>query len=138
MRRTARSSWRRRRTRTRLRSRAGGAALVACAALAGCGGDGETAEPPPPSIEPAVAEELAQAADRVANLLANGDTCGAAHAADDLQDAVVAAVNEGSIPPELQEQLGTSAGELVNTVNCPPPETDTVDEGGGDDGEDDD
>jgi hypothetical protein len=112
--------------------------------VAGCGGNGggggiEEEEPPPgPTLEPVVAEELAAAADRVADLLAAGDTCGAAHAADDLQDAVVDAVNSGEVPAELQEELAATAGELVDTVNCPPPpETETDREKGDGEGDDD-
>jgi hypothetical protein len=112
--------------------------------VAGCGGDGggggvEEEPPPGPTLEPVVAEDLAVAADRVADLLAAGDTCGAAHAADDLQAAVVDAVNRGEVPAELQEELAATANELVDTVNCPPPpetETETDEEGDGE-GDDD-
>ena len=76
------------------------------------------------------------AAGVVADRLAAGDTCGAAHAADDLHDAVLDAVNRGAVPPELQEDLTATANELVDTVNCPPPpETETDDDEGGGDGD---
>jgi hypothetical protein len=68
-----------------------------------------------------VAEDLAGRSDRVADLLAAGDVCGAAHAADDLQTAFVAALNAGRVPEDFQEELGNAAATLVNEVNCPPP-----------------
>jgi hypothetical protein len=124
---------RRRRIRTRLRD--GAAALIACAAVSGCAGGGsDDSTPPRPAFAPAVAQELSAAADRVADLLAAGDTCGAAHAADDLQRDVIEAVNAGDVPPAFQEELGAVAAELVNEVNCPPA---SDDEGEGDEGWDD-
>ena len=66
----------------------------------------------------AVAERLASSADRVADLLADDDVCGAAHAADEIHAAVIQAVNAGEVPPVFQESLGSAAAELVNAVNC--------------------
>lgn len=62
----------------------------------------------------------------------DGDVCGAAGLADQLNDQVIEAINARRIPPAFQEDLQARANELVNTVNCPPP---TVDEEGGDDEE---
>ncbi len=128
---------RRRRIRTRLRS--GAAALATLAALAGCAGSRDEArETQGPTFEAGVAEALAASADRVADLLAAGDTCGAAHAADDLQLAVIQAVNAGDVPAAFQEELGAVAAELVDGVNCPPV-TEPADDGdGGTDTEDED
>jgi len=41
---------------------------------------------------------------------------------------VIEAINAGRIPPAFQEGLQARANELVNTVNCPPPEAEDVDE----------
>ena len=121
---------RRRRIRTRLRD--GAAALIACAAVSGCAGGGDDSSTPPrPAFAPAVAESLSAAADRVADLLSAGDICGAAHAADDLHQDVIEAVNAGDVPPAFQEELGAVAAELVNEINCPP--SGDEDEGEGED-----
>ena len=41
---------------------------------------------------------------------------------------MIEAINAGRIPPAFQEGLQARANELVNTVNCPPPEAEDVDE----------
>jgi hypothetical protein len=46
-----------------------------------------------------------------------GDTCHAAHAADDLR----AAVQESDLPANLRPGVDEVAGNLVDQVNCPPP-----------------
>lgn len=75
------------------------------------------------------AEQLASTSDAIADALDNGDVCGAAGLADQLNDQVIEAINAGGVPPAFQEDLQSRANELVNTVNCPPtPDEDEVDE----------
>jgi hypothetical protein len=56
----------------------------------------------------------------VADLLARGERCEAAHEADRLLDQAGRVV--GSVPPRFQEELLSAANELVNAINCPPPQ----------------
>ena len=113
---------RQKRTRTRLRS---AYALAVLLLAGGCGGGGGEVAPPPPRIERATAERLAATSESIADLLAQGDVCGAAGRADELQAQVNEAINAGSIPARFQEDLSSKANELVNGVNCPPPPTET-------------
>jgi hypothetical protein len=99
---------------------AGLAVLLALAALAlgSCGSDGggtTVAQPPPIPVE--TAANLAKLSDRVASDLDDGDTCHAAHAADDLS----AAVEEADLPASMRSDVDEVAGRLVDEVNCPPP-----------------
>jgi hypothetical protein len=92
--------------------------LAAVLALAACGSD----EDSPPtettvSLRAATAERLAQRSERIADEIDSGDTCAAAHSADELD----AAVAEAEIPAELRPELEAASEELVNSVNCPPP-----------------
>jgi hypothetical protein len=101
--------------------RAAGLAIslaLAALALGGCGsaGDGTTVAQPPP-IAPDAAAHLAKLSDRVATDLDAGDTCHAAHAADDLQ----AAVDDADLPASMRPSVDAAAGRLVDYVNCPPP-----------------
>ena len=82
----------------------------------GSGGDGSTVVQPPP-IAPDTAGHLAKLSDRVASELDSGDTCHAAHTADDLRAAVASA----DIPASMQAGVDEVAGRLVDEVNCPPP-----------------
>jgi hypothetical protein len=112
--------------------------LVAAITAAGCGGDGGSAAettPARPTLSRAVADDLAGRSDAVADALDAGDVCTAAQRADALLAAVLAAINEGRVPREFQEDLTARANELVNTVNCPPPPAPTTTEE--DDDEDD-
>jgi hypothetical protein len=96
--------------------------LVAIAlATTGCGGGGRSAETttPRPTLPRTVAEDLAARSDAVADALDAGDVCTAAVRADELSDATVAAINNGQVPQEFQEDLQARANELVNAVNCP-------------------
>ena len=103
------------------KSRAAGLAiLVALAALVlgACGsGGGDTTKPQPPPVSAATAGHLAKLSERVASDLDAGDTCHAAHAADDLR----AAVQESDLPANLRPGVDAVAGNLVDQVNCPPP-----------------
>jgi hypothetical protein len=94
-------------------------ALLSSAALllaaCGSGADSTTVQRPP--VSAATADRLSKLSDRIATDLATGDTCHAAHAADDLKSAV-----EGSdLPATLRPGVDAAAGRLVDQVNCPPP-----------------
>ena len=118
-------------------------ALSPIASLTACSGEAEQ-QPEQPRLPAALADDLAARSDRVADLLAAGDQCGAAHAADALQGATLEAINRGDVPGAFQEELTAAAGALVDEVNCPqppppPPSDDEADDDGEDDkGEDDD
>ncbi len=100
--------------------KAAGLTVLALATLGlsacGSGGGGTTVAAPPP-IAAATAGHLAKLSDRVASDLGSGDTCHAAHAADDLR----AAVEEADIPRSMRPGVDAVAGRLVDEVNCPPP-----------------
>lgn len=102
--------------------RAAGLAIVlalAALALAACGSDGggTTTASQPPAIPAETAGHLAKLSDRIASDLDSGDTCHAAHAADDLR----VAVDESQIPASMRPDIESVAGNLVDEVNCPPP-----------------
>jgi hypothetical protein len=94
--------------------------LLALAALGlgacGSGGNDATAVQRP-AVSAATAERLAKLSDRIATDLNAGDTCHAAHAADDLR----AAVEASDLPATLRPGVDAAAGRLVDQVNCPPP-----------------
>jgi hypothetical protein len=94
---------------------------VALLLAGGCGGGEENAPPPRPTIQRAVADQLASTSNAIADALDQGDVCTAAGLADDLNAQVIDAINARQIPPALQEDLQARANELVNAVNCPPP-----------------
>jgi hypothetical protein len=99
---------------------AGLAMLFGVVALigAGCGsGDEPTTTTARPAVETATADHLVKLSDRVASDLDAGDTCNAAHAADDLQ----AAVADSDLPANLRPGVDAVVVDLVNQVNCPPP-----------------
>jgi hypothetical protein len=99
---------------------AGLAILLALAALGlvACGSDGgDTTVVQPPPIAPDTAAHLAKLSDRVASDLDGGDTCHAAHAADDLS----AAVEDAALPASMSSDVNEVTGQLVDEVNCPPP-----------------
>jgi hypothetical protein len=98
-------------------------AAIGCAlVLAGCGGSDESTANEP-AIPGAVAERLAAQSDEIADLLAAGAVCDAAHLADELKDETVSAINANQIPAAFQEELMSTVNELQNEVNCPPPTT---------------
>jgi hypothetical protein len=98
---------------------AGVAILIACAALglAACGSSGDTSTTERPAVSATTANRLATLSDRIASDLDAGDTCHAAHAADDLSSAV----QESDLPAALRSGVDAAAGRLVDQVNCPPP-----------------
>lgn len=67
----------------------------------------------------------------MADLLARGQRCEAAHEADRLLDQAGKVV--GAVPPRFQEELMSAANELVNEINCPPPPQPVVEEDADDD-----
>jgi hypothetical protein len=99
---------------------AGAAVLLVFAAIGlgacGSGGSGSTVAQRPP-VSAATADRLAKLSDRIASDLDSGDTCHAAHAADDLR----AAVEESDLPANLRPGVDEVATSLVDQVNCPPP-----------------
>src|SRR3954469_12676231 len=101
--------------------RAAGLAIslaLASLGLIACGSDGgETTVAQPPPIAPDTAAHLAKLSDRVASDLDGGDTCHAAHAADDLS----AAVEDANLPASMSADVDAVTGRLVDEVNCPPP-----------------
>lgn len=112
----------------RIRTRSNSPALLAVVALAagcgGSGGDGGT-EQAVPRLPAAVALDLAERTDLVADALAAGDDCGADVHAERLRADVLAAVNDGRVPPAYQEELVGSANGLAEQIECrtaePPP-----------------
>ena len=96
------------------------AAIALALPLAACGGSGETSAPAP-KLPRALAADLAERSDRIAETLDAGDVC-SADQADDLQATAIGAINAGDVPPALQEDLQATANDLVDTINCPPPE----------------
>jgi hypothetical protein len=100
--------------------RAGLAILLALATLvlSACGtGHDDTTTLQRPAVSADTADHLAKLSDRIATDLDAGDTCHAAHAADDLQSAV----EEAHLPATMRSSVDTVAGQLVDQVNCPPP-----------------
>ena len=103
-----------------IRKVAGLAMLLGLSALGltACGsGDDTTTTTARPVVSPATTDHLAKLSERVASDLDAGDTCHAAHAADDLH----AAVEDSDLPANLRPGVDAVAGDLVNQVNCPPP-----------------
>ena len=97
---------------------AGSAMALALAALAliGCGsGGGSTSTGP--ALSAGTAGHLAKLSDKIASDLDAGETCTAAHVADDLATAVQAA----RLPASIEPGIADAASRLVDQVNCPPP-----------------
>ena len=117
--------------------------LTACSVvvLAGCGGGSDntftttqerTTTTSAPTIQTAVAAQLAGRSDEIARQLDAGDTCGAAHTADRLRNELTAAINAGAIPALYLEDLSSSVNELQAQLTCnPPAQEDDHDKGKG-------
>ncbi len=103
-------------------------AIVAVAtslALTGCGGDSGADRTQAPVLPAAVGDDLAEHAAAVAQRLEAGDTCGAAHEADRLNETLRRAIADGHVADELRAKIQPPVQRLVNEVNCeeaPPPE----------------
>jgi hypothetical protein len=108
------------RRKTRTRGPELGAALVAAFCLAGCGSGSEHRVAPQPTLPAAVASALASRSDEVAQALAGGDDCRALSLAQQLQQETITAINAGRVPGAFQEQLGSTAGDLVSRIQCVP------------------
>ena len=101
-----------------MRLRAGTVAALSLAiALAGCGASTRTSAQEP-ALPRALANDLAERSDQIADALDSGDLCGAAGLADRLKDAVEAAVSGGQVPPDFQDELEQTATDLQNEINC--------------------
>ncbi|HEV3408483.1 MAG TPA: hypothetical protein VG079_07355 [Gaiellaceae bacterium] len=105
------------------RARAAALAAFAGLALAACGGGEPEPErrSEPPRIPSAVADELAERSDAVADKISAGDLCGAAHEADALEDRAEELIAAGEIPRRYRAELRSEAVWLRDRVNCPPP-----------------
>jgi hypothetical protein len=105
--------------RRAIRSAAGLSMLLAlAAALTACGSSSDTTTTTArPAVSRETADHLAKLSSRIADDLDAGDTCSAAHAADDLK----AAVEDSDLPGNIRPGVDTVAGDLVDQVNCPPP-----------------
>jgi hypothetical protein len=97
---------------------AAGLAVAAALSVAACGSDEGSPQPKAEvaPFSPGTAEQLASASDQVAEELEAGDTCAAAHSADDLS----AAVSEADIPAVIRPEIEAAARQLVDEINCEP------------------
>jgi hypothetical protein len=102
-------------------------ALAAALCLTACGGAKQST---PPTFSRTLASPLAAQSDAVADALAGGDSCRALTLARDLQQRTIAAINEGRVSADLQEQLSSAVNALVVRVKCvPAPEEQRHDHG---------
>ncbi len=102
-----------------VRPRAGTLAVLCLAiALAGCGGGSTSPTTAQAELPRAVADDLASKSEAIAEALDAGDTCKAAQAADELKNAVEAALAGGQVPSAFQGELERNAADLQNEVNC--------------------
>jgi hypothetical protein len=108
------------RRKTRTRRPELGAALAAAFCLAGCGSGSEHRVAPQPKLPAPVASALASRSDEIAQALARGDQCRALTLARQLQQETIAAINARRVPGALQEQLGSTVGDLVSRIQCVP------------------
>jgi hypothetical protein len=109
-----------RRRKTRTRRVELGAAVAAALLLSACGGAKQSA-PPAPTFPRSLASSLAAQSDAVANALAAGDSCHALSLANVLQRHTIAAINQGRVSADLQEQLSGAVNALVSRVKCVAP-----------------
>jgi hypothetical protein len=103
----------------RPRTRHGLIAVGVALALAGCGGSSNQTVQRQAELPQALASDLADRSDAVADALDAGDECKAAHLADELKNAVEAALASGDVPTEFEAELERNATDLQNDVNCP-------------------
>jgi hypothetical protein len=97
--------------------------LLGCAALAaGCGTDDPATTTQ--GVSKATANQLADLSEQVATELDSGDTCSAAHSADDLSQAIA----DANLPAQVRSQSEEVADRLVAEVNCPEPVVTTTTE----------
>jgi hypothetical protein len=89
----------------------------------GCGSgsdDGPAARQP--VLPAAVADDLVARSNRVALMLARGDSCAADTHAEALRAATSTAVASGRVPRPLQRQLLDAVTSLAGQTECTPPE----------------
>ena len=94
------------------------AALSLAIALAGCGSSSETTAGQP-ALSRGLANALADKSDEIAAALEGNNECGAARLADELKDAVDAAIANGQVPAALRGELERTSTDLQNEINCP-------------------
>jgi hypothetical protein len=106
------------------------AVLLSALVLAGCGGGGgqESEAEPEPTLAPALANDLADRSEAIAEAFEGGDPCSAAHQADDLVRAIDDAIAAGDVPASMRRALRSTAVRLQNEINCPPPEPEEEDQ----------
>ena len=111
------------------------AALSLAIALAGCGSSSSGTTAGQPALSRGVANALADKSDEIAAALESNNECGAAQLADELKDAVDAAIANGQVPAALRGELARTSTDLQNEVNCPEehPEDNGKDENKGED-----
>ena len=85
--------------------------------LTACGSSEDSTTTRPPAVSAATAHRLANLSEQVATDLDAGNSCDAAHAADQLRAAVESADLSASLRPGVE----SAATRLVDGVNCPPP-----------------
>jgi len=81
---------------------------------AGCGGE-------EPSLATPLVTALSAHADSAAAHLEREEFCAARTDAAALRRRTIAAINEGAVPAELQEELLGSVNALAEAVSCTPP-----------------
>jgi hypothetical protein len=102
--------------------------LVAASLFAACGGDVPEATSEEPALPPALAEELATQADRLADTLDAGDLCTAERRAEELAAAATAAISSEQVPAAMEEELRSTVDVLVNGIKCEQEEEDDEDD----------
>jgi hypothetical protein len=93
------------------------ALALAAVGLLGCGSGQSGPLTTTTALSHATANHLAKLSDEVASDLDAGETCTAAHAADDLASAV----QDAQLPDSIRSGVSAAAGRLVDQVNCPAP-----------------
>jgi hypothetical protein len=83
---------------------------------AGCGEE--------PSLAKPFADGLAAQTDSAAAQLERENFCAARTAASVVQRRTIAAINDGVVPADLQEELLASVNALVDAISCTPPAAD--------------
>lgn len=92
------------------------ALLAGVLLLPACGGGGDV-----PTLDAAVAEDLAGRADVLADQLEAGDACGARDTAGTLVTVTSDARDNGEVPVEIAGEVIATARDLVRDVTCEPP-----------------
>ena len=87
--------------------------LTACSFVAGCGSTARQAAPSP-QLPRTLAQRLAHEADVVAARWQAGDRSGAQRLAARLQREAIRAINDGRVPPTLQEELQGGANAVAS------------------------